>query len=210
MKKQVTYFTEKRLSPHLCGCRKGIGKQKPLIFLIEKWKKIFDQKGYEKSILMDLIPKAFDTLNHDLLLANLYAYGSDQDSPKVLHSYLNITCQRTKISKSLSSWSKIISGIPQGSTLVPLPFNIYNKDSLYVTDLPDACNFADNTTFHTCDSGLETLVHCLEHDANLPTESFDCNYMIMNEDKCHLSISGHKSEAIWAKIGQAKLWESIK
>ena len=76
-----------------------------------------------------------------------------------------------------------------------------------MTELTDVCNFADDATFHGCDSSLEDLVDRLEHDANLAIEWFDCNYMKLNQDKCHL---GHKSEAIWAKIGQTKIWESKK
>ena len=74
-----------------------------------------------------------------------------------------------------------------------------------MTELTDVCNFADDATFHGCDSSLEDLVDMLEHDANLAIEWFDCNYMKLNQNKCHL---GHKSEAIWAKIGQTKIWES--
>ena len=48
---------------------------------------------------------------------------------------------------------------------------------------------------------LKDLAKRLEHDANLATKWFDCNCMKQNEEKCHLIISGHKSEAIWAKIG---------
>ena len=70
MQKQVTLFTEKLLSPHLCGYRKGFSTQQALISLIERWKKTLDQKGYGGAVLMDL-SKAFDTLNHDLLLAKL-------------------------------------------------------------------------------------------------------------------------------------------
>ena len=77
-----------------------------------------------------------------------------------------------------------------------------------MTELTDVYNFADDTTFHVCDSSLEDLVNMPEHDANLAIEWFDCSYMKLNEDKCHLIISGHKSEAIWAKIGQTKIWEN--
>ena len=61
-----------------------------------------------------------------------------------------------------------------------------------------------------CDSSLENFLKRLEHDANLAIEWFDCNYMKLNEDKCHLIISGHKSEAMFAKIDQTKIWESKK
>ena len=77
-----------------------------------------------------------------------------------------------------------------------------------MTELTDVCNFAHDKTFHACDSSLEDLVNRLEHDPNRAMEWFDYNYMKLNQDKCHLIISGHKSKEIWAKIGQTKIWES--
>ena len=128
--------------------------------LIGKWKKNLDQKGCVGAVLIDL-SKAFDTLNHDFLLAKLHDYRFDRDSLKVLLSYLSIRYQRTKINKSFSSWSKIVFGVSQNSVPGPLLFNIYINDLFYMTKLTDACNFADDTTFHACDSSLEDLIHRL-------------------------------------------------
>ena len=83
MQKQVTLFTEKILSPNLCDYRKGFSTEQALISLIKRLKKKLEQKGYGGGVLMDL-SKAFYTLNHDLLLAKLLAYGFDRDSLKVL------------------------------------------------------------------------------------------------------------------------------
>ena len=169
--------------------------------------KILDQEGYGGAVLIDL-SKAFDTLNCDFLLANLHVYGFDRDSLKVLHSYFSNRYQRTKNNKSFTLWSKIVFGVPQGSVLGPLLFNIYINDLYYMTELTDVCNFADDARFHACNSSLKDLVNRLEHDTNLAIEWFDCNCMKLNEDKCHVIISDHKSEAIWAKIGPTKIWES--
>ena len=111
------------------------------------------------------LSKAFDTLNHDLLLAKLHAYGFDRDSLKVFYSYLSNRYQRTKINKIFSSWRKIVRGVPQGSVLGTLLFNIYINHLFYMTELTDVCNFADDATFHACDSSLDDLVNRLEHDA---------------------------------------------
>ena len=177
--------------------------------LIENWKKTLDQKGFGGAILMDL-SKAFDTLNHELLLAKLNAYGYDKNSLKIIHSYLSDRYFRTKINGKFSSWGETFQGVPQGSVLGPLLFNIYLNDLFYVIDLTQVCNFADDTTFFACDKNLASLLKRLEHDSLLAIEWFHNNYMKLNQDKCHLLVAGHKHETVWAEVGEAKIWESNK
>ena len=117
-----------------------------MVFLIEKWKKILDDKDFGGAVLMDL-SKAFDTLNHELLIAKLHAYGFNRDSLKLINDYLSNRWQRTKINKSFSSWAELVQGVPQGSVLGPLLFNIYLNDLFYLVESTEVCNFADETTF---------------------------------------------------------------
>ena len=77
--------------------------------MIEKWKKSLDVGGYAGGILMDL-SKAFDTINHKLLIAKLHPYGFGTGSLEVIYDYLTDRWQRTKIYTSFSSWSKILCG----------------------------------------------------------------------------------------------------
>ena len=104
MQKQISDYIDKNLSQYLCGYRKGLHIQYALLALIEKWKESLDKKGYAGAILMDL-SKAFDTINHELLIAKLYAYGFDKNALTLVLNYLSNRWQRTKINASFSSWS---------------------------------------------------------------------------------------------------------
>ena len=75
MQKQIMGYIEKYLSPFLCGYRKGYNTQYALTLMIEKWKQALDKRGHAGAILMDL-SKAFDTLNHELLIAKLETWDS--------------------------------------------------------------------------------------------------------------------------------------
>ena len=207
MQNQIFSHVEQYLSPFLCGYRKGFSTQYALVELIEKWKNIVDNQGYSGAVLMDL-SKAFDTINHDLLLAKLHGYGFDKQSLRFVKSYLTERWHRTKINQSFSSWAELLSGVPQGSVLGPILFNLYINDLFFIIEQTDICNYADDNTLNACDMSLENLLRRLEHDSLLAIEWFQSNNMKLNEDKCHLLVSGFKHEILWVNIGEKKIWES--
>ena len=207
MHSQISEFIESHLSSIMCGYRKGFNTQHALIALLEKWRSILDKRGFSGAILMDL-SKAFDCINHELLIAKLHAYGFSKESVRLIKSYLSNRWQRVKINTTFSSWFELIMGVPQGSVLGPLLFNIYLNDLFWILEETDVCNFADDTTLYTCDMDLETVLRKLEHDSLLAIEWFEANYMKLNKDKCHLLVAGHKHEWVWAKIGEEIIWES--
>ena len=100
MQKQITAYMEEHLSQYLCGYRKGFNAQYALIALIEKWKESFDNKGYAGAIFMNL-SKAFDTINHQLLVAKLYAYDFDKGALTLILNYSSNRWQRKKITHLL-------------------------------------------------------------------------------------------------------------
>ena len=143
-----------------------------------------------------------------MLLAKLHAHGFNEDALETVHSYLKSRYQRIKIHNDFNFWREILLGVPQVSVLGPLLCNIYLNNLIYLAEKTDTCNFAGDTTFRAFDSSLHSLVKKLEHDANLAIEWPDSNYMNLSQVKCHLMISGHKFEAVWANIGETKTWES--
>ena len=80
---------------------------------------------------MDL-SKAFDCLPHDLLIEKLRAYGLTPDAVSRLSSYLSDRVQQVKLGPHISTWEKIIKGVPQGSILGPLFFNVFINDIFFI------------------------------------------------------------------------------
>ena len=113
--------------------------------MIEQWKLFLDNSGYARGILMDL-SKAFDTINHQLLITKLRTYWFNIEALELILNYLSNRWQRTKINISFSSWAELLCGLPQGSVLGPLLFNIYLNDLFYEFTNTKVCNLADDTT----------------------------------------------------------------
>ena len=120
---------------------------------------------------MDL-SKAFDCLLHKLVLAKLHAYGVDIKSLKHLPEYLSNRRQRVKLDSTFSSWLKILLGVPQGSILGPLLFNIFLNDMLWFVEKTDICNFADDNTIYSCAKSVNDAIENLQSDLKIALKWF--------------------------------------
>ena len=83
---QILLYIDKYLSPLLCGFRKGMSTQHCLMVMVEKWKKALD-KGKMAGALLTNLSKAFDCINHQLLIQKLATYGFDATALTYIYSY---------------------------------------------------------------------------------------------------------------------------
>ena len=155
---------------------------------------------------MTNLSKAFDCLPHFLFIAKLKAYGFDNNSVNLVNDYLSHRFQRTKIGNEYRSWKEIISGIPQGSTLRPLFFNIHLCDLFFIIEKFNIANFADDNTPYVTGDNISSVVKLLEEAACDIFQWFKDNEMKANAAKCHVLLN--TSNELTVKINEAQIKNS--
>ena len=191
MYNQICPYFDSVFSKFQCGFRKGFKAQHCLLTMVEKWRKTLDEGGETEAVLTDL-SKAFDCIDHNLLIAKLNAYRFEKRSLEFIHSYLTKSKQRTKVDSAFSSWEMLLSGVPQGSILEPLLFNIHICDVFFKT--PENIDFAgcaDDNTPYTYSSKIEHVLSNLQRASEKLCSWFSANYLVENTGKCHLLTSSN-------------------
>ena len=111
----------------------------------------------------------------------------------LLSSYLLGRKQRTKRNNTFSSWCDMIYGVPQGSILGSLLFNVYINDIFYFVD-SDIANYADDNTPYATEKEATSLIQVLERNALKLRTWFHNNYLKMKLDKCKLLVTNYSDE----------------
>ena len=203
--KQINSYVTTKISSLLCAYRKGHSAQHALIRLIETIRKTLDRKGVAGMILMDL-SKAFDCMPHDLLIAKLRAYGFGLQGLRLIANYLSDRKQRVKVGSTHSDWLQTKTGVPRGSVLGPLLFNIFLNDFIYIVEHLEVCNFPDDNTIFSCDDTFESVASNLEQDMSQAVSWFKTNQMVANLSKFQVILLGLKTDdSIVLDIGNVSI-----
>ena len=184
---QLTSYFENILDSGISAYRKGYNCQHVLLKLTEYWRQAFDKGMSVGTVAMDL-SKAFDKMPHGLLIAKLHAYGLNADACNTIINYLKDRMQRVKISGSKSSWMTINRGVPQGSVLGPLLFNIFVNDLYLVNMQSQIANFADDNSIFNQNKCVDNLKLILEQDSKSAISWFRDNSFDVNSDKFQCMI----------------------
>jgi hypothetical protein len=170
------------LSPSQFGFQKNISTELAILQIQDKIAKSLAEKQYCIGIFLD-IAKAFDTINHSILLEKLKHYGIRGIAHKWFHSYLKDRVQFISYNNILSSRVTINCGVPQGSILGPILFILYMNDITTVNNRMDIILFADDTNCLFTGPDLDSVVSEINTSLQIISNWFKTNQLSLNINK---------------------------
>ena len=153
-----------------------------IIKLIDQIAKAFDENKFTLGIFIDL-SKAFDTVDHSILLEKLKYYGIKHTAHQWLSNYLTNRKQYLSYNRPSTDYSSITCGVPQGSILGPLLFLIYVNDLQYVSSILDTIMFADDTNLFLSERNIKKLFSTMNTELTKLNNWFSANKLSLNETK---------------------------
>ena len=194
------------------GFRKKHSTSHALLSMVENIRLNLDKKLYSCGVFVDL-EKAFDTVNHNILLKKFDYYGIRGNANDWLSSYLSNRTQFVVLDDSKSEPKSVMCGVPQGSILGPLLFLIYINDMNRAFSHSTVHHFADDTNLLYSDKNLNNLKKIMNNELKLLFEWLCANRLSLNCDKTEFIIfrpSQKVCQRTILKLNGHKIYESNK
>ena len=173
------------------GFRSGRSTTMALMELVEELTSSIDSNKYALGIFIDL-KKAFDTINHDILLQKMERYGIRGVGLDWVKSYIENRQQYVQMGEYRSTSSPITCGVPQGSILGPKLFILYINDICKVSSILKYVVFADDTNIFCAGENIQQLLEEVSVELNKLKLWFDMNKLSLNLKKTKFMIFGNK------------------
>ena len=177
------------LSEKQFGFRKYHSTVAALLDATNSWYINMDRKMFNLVVFIDL-KKAFDTVDHDILLKKIELYGIKGDALSVLTSYLTDRNQKCQVNGYLSSERNIKCGVPQGSILGPLFFLIYINDLPNCLTNTEARLFADDTNITAAGNNIKEVEGAINSDLENLYKWLTANKLSLNVTKTEFLLIG--------------------
>ena len=181
------------------GFRANRSTSSALLELVEDITPALDENKFTVGVIIDL-RKAFDTIDHTLLLKKLENYGMRGVVNKWLCSYLSNRKQYVEIDKASSNLLDVLCGVPQSSVLGPLLFILYINDIHNVSKLLKLILFADGTNLFRSDFNLEELCKEVSDELSKLNKWFKANELSLNVSKTNFMIFTGRKKCVDAKV----------
>ena len=177
----------KLLANNQYGFRKNHSTSLALLHLHDKISSAVDERKYTAGLFLDL-SKAFDTVNHSILLGKLEHYGIRGLTLEWVKSSLCNRLQYVEFNGISSSYKEILCGVPQGSVPGPLFFLIYINHICHLSNLYDLVLFADDTNLFFSHNDIQTLTHTINSEMLELSDWFKANKLSLNVKKSNYVI----------------------
>ena len=194
------------------GFRKNHSTNHALLSMVEEIRKNLDGKLYSCGVFVDL-EKAFDTVNHNILIKKLHYYGIVGPYNSWLQSYLTNRKQSVTLGDSTSDLKSITCGVPQGSVLGPLLFLIYINDMNTAVKNCIIHHFADDTNLLCSEKNLKKLRKNMNKELSLLFEWLCANRLSLNAGKTEFIVFRPQkvlNEKFTLRLNQTTIKESTK
>ena len=185
----ISNFMDKHnlICKHQFGFRSKHSTQHAVISLVNNITNSLDSSNIVIGVFLDL-KKAFDIVDHTILLKKLYSYGIRGKAHTWLTSYLTGRTQYVVYDGHKSSTLNMTCGVPQGSILGPLLFIIYVNDICNVSELLFKILYADDTCVVAQGHNLEELIDTLNNELSSLNEWLLCNKLTLNTNKSYYMV----------------------
>ena len=198
IKHQLVLSMENYFSP--MTYKKNYRTQHVITRLVEVCRERLDENFVVGAVLTDL-SKAFDWIAYDLLIAKLAAYGFSHTALRYIYSYLSNRKQCVRINNTYSNYQKRKSGVPQGSILGQIFFNLSINDLFFFVSDVWLQNFADDNTLSAFAETILETIDVLQSGSEIIIDWFNNNKMIVNPDKFQ-AILLDKKKKVTTKINE--------